>query len=277
MNQWIRNNTYGNLSELESLPSTSAFAPIPAPATVPRLFRQRFLQYSAMAAEYFQLNPKVLAVRDTFKWNLGLEGPSKRPVIGVHFRGGDKITLECLQSPRLSWWAPLNLCCGLHSVLTCHVIYSGNITVHCIAALNALTTFAPSYPLFLSSTAKARLLLMSAEPNAPELFAADPLCARHFDVESFAHGGTRKPFEQPAFQAMRREDRLEDTHRFLAGIDILANWVDAAVVSANSNAGRLILVYGGPARVIKEQRIRSVDVPWHVCRKHGPLINRFGH
>ncbi|POY75527.1 hypothetical protein BMF94_1430 [Rhodotorula taiwanensis] len=242
VNHWIRNTTFGNMSELDSLPATSGFAPVPGPDTVPALFRHRFLQYSALAAEYFQLNPTVRALRDKYKWDLGLEGTQERPIIGVHFRGGDKIARECRPSAHLS---------------------CGNITVHCMAAVEALSTFAPSFPSFALGTAKARLLLMSAEPDAPQLFRGDSICAQHFEVELFSHGGTHKSFDQLDFKAMTPEARIEDTHRFLAGIDILANWVDAAVVSANSNAGRMILARGGPSRVLDEQRIRSVDVPWH--------------
>lgn len=133
-----------------------------------------------------------------------------------------------------------------------------------MAARDALQSFAPAYPSFDIKSSKVRLLLMSAEPDAPRLFQSEPICAEHFTVETFPHEGTDKSYVQSDFRAMPLEKRIEDTHRFLAEIDILANWVDAAVVSANSNAGRLIMTRGGPTRVINEHRVRSVDIPWHV-------------
>jgi hypothetical protein len=42
--------------------------------------------------------------------------------------------------------------------------------------------------------------------------------------------------------------------------DLLANYVDTTVVSANSNSARIMMVRAGPKRVLKEHRMRSVDI-----------------
>lgn len=41
--------------------------------------------------------------------------------------------------------------------------------------------------------------------------------------------------------------------------DLLANYVDTTVVSANSNSARIMYVRAGPARVLDEHRMRTVD------------------
>lgn len=145
---------------------------------------------------------------------------------------------------------------------------SGNITLHCETALDALRSFAPEYPRFHLDTTKARLVLMTAEPDALEKIASEPICQRHFEIVPFPRGGTDKPYKQADFYELSEATRLEDTQRFLAEADVLANYVDATVVSGNSNTGRLIFTRGGPTRAIDEFRIRSVDVPWHVRLPH---------
>ena len=165
--------------------------------------------------------------------------------------------------------------------LTFAIAHSGNITLHCETALDALRSFAPEYPNFRLDSMKARLVLMTAEPDALERIAAEPICHRHFDIEPFPRGGTDKSYKQADFYELSAETRLEDTQRFLAEADILANYVDATVVSANSNTGRLIFTRGGPTRAIDEYRIRSVDVPWHVsallrrCWRCSPRLTFF--
>ncbi|GAA5997948.1 uncharacterized protein JCM10292_006926 [Rhodotorula paludigena] len=127
------------------------------------------------------------------------------------------------------------------------------------------TTVAEQYPAFDRDKPKARLLLMTAEPDGLDLFRADPLCRRHFDIHELSRGGTDKPFLQSEFRNLPHDERLADTKRMLVQVEVLANFVDTTVVSANSNTGRsLIMLRGGPARTINEYRIRSVDVYWHV-------------
>lgn len=144
---------------------------------------------------------------------------------------------------------------------------SGNITLHCETALDALRSFAFDYPHFKLGESKARLLLMTAEPDALSRLEAEPICMRHFEIVPFPRGGTDKPYKQSEFAELPLDARIDDTERFLAEADILANYVDAAVVSANSNTGRLIFTRAGPARAIDEYRVRSVDLPWHVSRQ----------
>ncbi|KWU46154.1 hypothetical protein RHOSPDRAFT_32146 [Rhodotorula sp. JG-1b] len=241
LNRFMRDTTFGP-EELETLPKLDSSRPKPGPENVPDLYHQRFLQYSALTARYFQLNARIKARRDSLRLEMGLLDQGERPTIGMHFRGGDKLKHECRPSSQMS---------------------CGNITLHCETALDALRSFAPEYPNFRLHSMKARLVLMTAEPDALERIAAEPICHRHFDIEPFPRGGTDKSYKQADFYELSAETRLEDTQRFLAEADILANYVDATVVSANSNTGRLIFTRGGPTRAIDEYRIRSVDVPWH--------------
>ncbi|GJN94301.1 hypothetical protein Rhopal_007375-T1 [Rhodotorula paludigena] len=152
---------------------------------------------------------------------------------------------------------------GLHKSREEPVV-GGNITLHCETAYDSLASVTHLYPSFDRTTTKARLLLMTTEPEAQSAFSADPVCARNFRLEELPRGGTGKSFVQSDFWALSPQDRLDDTARLLTQTDILANYVDTAVVSANSNTGRsFILLRGGPARAVVEHRIRSVDVYWH--------------
>ncbi|GAA5982078.1 hypothetical protein JCM10908_004729 [Rhodotorula pacifica] len=241
LNRFIRDTTFTS-EDLYTLPALDSSRPVFARDTVPDLYTQRFLQYSAVTATHFQLNARVKAWRDSLRLDMGLLVRQERPTIGMHFRGGDKLKHECKPSAQMS---------------------CGNLTLHCETALEALRTVAPEYRDFRLDLAKARLLLMTAEPDALERLAADPICQRHFVLVPFPRGGTDKSYKQADFYELSEDTRREDTQRFLAEADILANYVDAAVVSANSNTGRLILTRGGPTRVVDEHRIRSVDIPWH--------------
>lgn len=142
--------------------------------------------------------------------------------------------------------------------------HSGNITLHCETALDALRSFTFAHPHFDIGRQKARLVLMTAEPDALERIQSEPICSRYFDVSAFPRGGTNKPYKQTDFYELSLDARIDDTERFLAEADILANYVDAAVVSANSNTGRLIFTRAGPSRTMDEYRVRSVDLSWHV-------------
>ncbi|BGP51699.1 hypothetical protein JCM10450v2_007649 [Rhodotorula kratochvilovae] len=233
--QYTRAATF-SMPDLASLPPLDSQRPFPLESNVPPLFHERFLQYSALMREHFSFNTLLsMKVRDAVI-ELKLGGKQEVPVVGVHYRGGDKLVMD------------------------------GNITLHCETAYDSLLSpsLARDFPSFDPSTHRARLLLMTTEPTAFSLFTADAFCARHFAIEELPRGGTGKSFVQSDFWALSAEQREEDSARMLVQADILANYVDAAVVSANSNTGRtLVFLRGGPQRVLEEQRIRSVDVYWH--------------
>ncbi|GAA5823125.1 hypothetical protein JCM3770_005259 [Rhodotorula araucariae] len=242
INGYIRETTF-EMPDLDSLPLLDSSRPKPGADLVPDVFRERFLQWSVLAKQHFSFNSALNAKLERTLWELGLDKPRAVPVVGVHWRGGDKLKYECQASSQMS---------------------CGNVTLHCENAYDALSTVAVDYPSFDRTTAKARLLLMTTEPDALALFQADSLCKVHFDISELPRGGSGKPFLQDDFKDLSEQERLDDTNRMLVQTDILANYVDAAVVSANSNTGRaLILLRGGPARVIDEYRIRSVDIYWH--------------
>ncbi|BGP47935.1 hypothetical protein JCM10450v2_003801 [Rhodotorula kratochvilovae] len=242
INGYIRETTF-EMSDLDSLPVLDSLRPKPGADLVPEVFKQRFMQWSALTKRHFSFNSVLRAKLERTLWELGLDKPRDVPAVGVHWRGGDKLQYECRASSQMS---------------------CGNVTLHCENAYDALSTVASDYPSFDRTTSKARLLLMTTEPDALPLFQADPLCQAHFAISELPRGGSGKAFLQEDFKHLSKDDRLDDANRMLVQTDILANYVDAAVVSANSNTGRaLILLRGGPARAIDEYRIRSVDLYWH--------------
>ncbi|GAA5848051.1 hypothetical protein JCM9279_007429 [Rhodotorula babjevae] len=242
INSYIRDTTF-SMETLESLTSLDSSRPKPGPDLIPDIFRQRFAQWSALTHEHFSFNAALKAKLERTLWELELDGKRSVPVVGVHWRGGDKLRDECRASSQMS---------------------CGNVTLHCENALDTLSTVAHDYPSFDRTTSKARLLLMTTEPDALSLFEADPLCTAHFTIAELPRGGSNKPFLQDDFRHLSEDDRRDDTQRMLVQTEIMANWVDAAVMSANSNTGRaLILLRGGPARAVDEYRLRSVDLYWH--------------
>ncbi|GAA5944735.1 hypothetical protein JCM3775_006482 [Rhodotorula graminis] len=242
INSYIRDTTF-TMDTLETLPALDSSRPKPGPDLVPEIFRQRFAQWSALTHEHFSFNAVLQAKLERTLWELKLERPRTQPVVGVHWRGGDKLRDECRSSSQMS---------------------CGNVTLHCENAYDTLETVASDYPSFDRATSKARLLLMTTEPDALALFQAHPLCTAHFDISELDRGGSGKAFLQDDFRHLSEDDRRDDTQRMLVQTEIMANWVDAAVMSANSNTGRaLILLRGGPARAVDEYRLRSVDLYWH--------------
>ncbi|GAA5983225.1 hypothetical protein JCM11641_006856 [Rhodosporidiobolus odoratus] len=235
LNWYVANNTY-TMPDLDSLPDLSAVR-APAPLdNVPTLYRQRFFQFSALAKEHFTLNPRLQARVSQLVRQYGLDDPARQvPTIGVHYRGGDKLRDECHASEFIS---------------------CGNITLHLQTALESIPSISSA------KSPKPRLLLMTVEPDAFEVFKADPL-ASNFEMVELERGGVNKAFVQDEWKSLPETDRLEDTHRMLTQGDLLANYVDAAIVSANSNSARLMFTRAGPARVLDESRVRSVDIPWH--------------
>ncbi|GAA5939727.1 hypothetical protein JCM1841_003561 [Sporobolomyces salmonicolor] len=141
-------------------------------------------------------------------------------------------------------------------------VVGGNITHHCATAWDAVPRPWLNTPRRHRGTLKPRLLLMTTEPDALDQFRADPACQR-FDVEPMPSRGSKGEFWQSSFNALPLDERLDDTRNLLAEAEILANYVDAAVVSVNSNVGRLILLRGGVPRAVEDQAIRSVDVYFH--------------
>ncbi|POY71752.1 hypothetical protein BMF94_5113 [Rhodotorula taiwanensis] len=240
LNRYARDTTFTRQQLDRRLPALDSTRPKPGPDNVPSLFAHRYIQFSALTAEHFQLNARIRARRDMLRSDMGLLETNGRPVIGMHYRGGDKLKHECRPSSQI-----------------------GNITLHCETALDALRSFTFAHPRFEIGRQKARLVLMTAEPDALKRIENEPICSRYFDISAFPRGGTNKPYKQTDFYELSLDDRIDDTERFLAEADILANYVDAAVVSANSNTGRLIFTRGGPSRTMDEYRVRSVDLPWH--------------
>ncbi|GAA5821651.1 hypothetical protein JCM3770_003606 [Rhodotorula araucariae] len=224
---YIRAATF-SMPDLAALPPLDSQRPFPLDSNIPPLFHERFLQYSALMREHFSFNTLLrLKVHDTVN-ELGIQRSREVPVVGVHYRGSDKLVMECQASSQMS---------------------CGNITLHCATAYDSLLSppVALDFPTFNSQTGKARLLLMTTEPDAFSRFSADRFCARHFVVEELARSGTGKAFVQSDFWALTAQEREEDSARMLVQADILANYVDAAVVSANSNTGRtLVFLRGGP-------------------------------
>ncbi|GAA5884362.1 hypothetical protein JCM6882_002243 [Rhodosporidiobolus microsporus] len=222
-----------------NIPILDAHAPLPAEDQVPPFFERWFTQYSALFNEHFTFNGKVDAKVSALRRELKLDDQDRALTAAVHFRGGDKLALECFGGTYLS---------------------CGNITQHCEAAYLALD------PVRLAETTqKPRMLLMTTEPDIPQKFLEDPYCTEKFTVGQMPAGPREekdaKPFAQYDFNLLPAETRLADTQNMLAEADILANHVDGTAVALMSNLGRVIFTRAGAQRV-KEGRVRSVDTYW---------------
>lgn len=145
----------------------------------------------------------------------------------LHFRGGDKLKKECT----------VKAGCG-------------NSTRYLTAALETSHVLKGSF----SPNSKPILALMTIEPDAYNLFAADPL-SEHFQIQLlpppsiglFGH-------KQEDFNAMERATVVESTLTMLRDISVLALQADAFIVTASSNVGRVSIMLGGPDRLV-----RSID------------------
>ncbi|GAA5880859.1 hypothetical protein JCM1840_003302 [Sporobolomyces johnsonii] len=226
-----------NFSNLDYLPDLDASRPLSPDSNVPRLFERAFGAFSAFTRQHFSFNPMLEARVSAVRAELALDKrEGTRPTVGVHYRGGDKVRDECQPSSQIS---------------------CGNITLHCLTAWYSLPVRGDL------ASPRCLLIRMTTEADALDKFRADPVCSR-FDVHAMldSHDGA-DGIEQAKFNELPVATRLEDLQSMLAQAEILANHFDAAIVSANSYLGRLILARGGPARAIETHAIRSVDIYWH--------------
>ncbi|GAA5928228.1 uncharacterized protein JCM15063_003826 [Sporobolomyces koalae] len=256
LNHHITALVYPDMSYLDSLPTLDASRPVPISSNVPSVFRESFDRYSALTAEHFQLNALLRVKLNAELARLELDGnrEASRATIGVHWRGGDKLERECVGSSQLS---------------------CGNITHHCATAWDSLRSIrlAP-IPSTSDMSKNPRLLLMTTEPNALELFRADPECHK-FDVQLLEDSKDRHSFVQDEWNNLSDSERAQDVQSLFVSSEILANHVDAAIVSPNSNLARLIMTSAGPTRVTKRGSVRSVDIYWHPV--HYPPFKRSGN
>lgn len=63
---------------------------------------------AAMSYKHFTPNAYIDANLATIKYKLDMppvriKGPDEPPLIGLHYRGGDKLRDECKPSARMSW------------------------------------------------------------------------------------------------------------------------------------------------------------------------------
>lgn len=125
---------------------------------------------------------------------------------------------------------------------------------------------------------------MTTEPDALGLFRVDPFCKK-FNIELLENSEEKQSFVQDTWNQLSDSERAEDAKvRFslhqsciiaevdeflmsvqsmFVGSEILANHVDVAVVSPNSNLARIVMTRAGPRRS-SDGSIRSVDIYWHV-------------
>ncbi|GAA5987768.1 hypothetical protein JCM5350_005357 [Sporobolomyces pararoseus] len=247
LNHHITAFVYPNMTVLDSLPILDASRPVPVSSNVPQVFAESFDRYSALSAEHFRFNALMQSKVNHELSRLGLDGGEREvPTVGVHWRGGDKLERECSASSQLS---------------------CGNVTHHCATAWDSISSTDSPSP----QAAKPRLLLMTTEPDALDLFRADSFCQR-FDVQPLEDLEKKQSFVQDQWNSQTDSERLEDAQSMLVGSDLLSNHVDSAVVSPNSNLARIIMTRAGPRRVKDEGKIRSVDIYWHPV--HYPPFKR---
>lgn len=125
LNHFARAATF-TPEQLDLLPDLSAYHPLPASDNVPELLKQRFLQFSSVAHDFFSLNALSASRVAATVAKHGLDQEREVPTVGcvfdlfsssslvlhadtclpssIHYRGGDKLVLECRSSPKLSWF-----------------------------------------------------------------------------------------------------------------------------------------------------------------------------
>lgn len=246
IDQWILER-YIDIDSYQQLPTGNAHEPLPMELTTPQpvydAFKDLHIQFQRVWRPKAELEAMVQSL--TKDLHLDLKPSKRAPVIGcvsdpsfwalesdfwsrMHYRGGDKLKKECT----------FKAGCG-------------NSTRYLTAALETSQKLKDSF----CYNCKPVLALMTIEPDAYDLFAADPL-SEHFDIQllppppSIGLMGHR----QDEFNAMARSAVVESTLTMLRDITVLSVQADAFIVTASSNVGRVAIMLGGPNKLV-----RSID------------------
>ncbi|GAA5820870.1 hypothetical protein JCM11251_001852 [Rhodosporidiobolus azoricus] len=252
VNRWISTTLY-DFKSLEGLPPFDSQKPLPRLLSVPPAMQNAYDRMQRMFNHIFKLNKGMEDLVDQKAQALDLQKPTKNrvPVVGVHFRAGDKMLYECRETARMS---------------------CANVTLHIEGALQQLD-YALSRSTFLPPTTsptgqvtnKPKLVLLTAEADAFDSFRQvnDDKFQGVFeivkapDVTSDA-SQKEKSFAQQKFNSLPLEARIADTRDLLSNVAMLAKRADGFVVSANTNIGRV-------ASLMAERpfAVSTLDFWWH--------------
>lgn len=174
-----------------ALPLLSSTRVLPAEATLPPSLVSEFEGMQAMFEKHFSFNAAMQEVIGETRRNITSRAERGSPIVGVHFRGGDKLAQECPPSTILSW-------CGSKSASKpklSSLSHSGNVTMHSEAAWNAYRDLHPGH-----TGVKPTLMLLTAEGNMLDQFASDPIGSR-FTVVAAPNRDKLASFNQGAFNS----------------------------------------------------------------------------
>lgn len=212
-------------------PAIDTSRALPLDLQIPDGGKDAFEMVSKLTEELWKPLPDIASAEQQVIAELGLQDTNRGHVIGLHWRGGDKIAHEC----------PHGNC--------------GNVSLYLQEAINLLD----SLPQAQCADCQPTLVVMTIEPGILELLAADPLSARFHlrDLPPPAKG--RQTFNKGNFFKMSMQDRIEQTSAMIRDLTALSRVADGFVVTGSSNVGRMAFLLGG-----QQAHIASVDLPLHL-------------
>lgn len=165
---------------LSTLPTLSSQIPLAFSAAVPKLMKPHFDVFAILSEHYFRLGADVAAQVEWGRYKIKSLVAKTDVVIGVLYRGGDKLSSECEATAHMSWYVRHSIT-HPNSQLTQRNC-SGNITLHSEAAYESYLAIAKSRNIINDEPRKKPvMILMTIEPGVFQKFQSDPI-GRMFDI-----------------------------------------------------------------------------------------------
>lgn len=99
-----RNHFWGARSELSTLPALSSQSPLPFSGAVPSVMRPHFIDMAHQSEVHFKHNAELETRAASINSKLRSILKKDDIAIGVLYRGGDKLSIECSSTERISWF-----------------------------------------------------------------------------------------------------------------------------------------------------------------------------
>jgi hypothetical protein len=158
---------------LSTLPTISSQKPLTFSDAVPKIMQPHFGTFSVLSNHYFKLGADINSKIEWTKWKMESMLKADDIAIGVLYRGGDKLSIECNPTERIS---------------------CGNITLHSEAAYESYLAIAKSRNLKSDKAKplpngiiddvlrkKPIMVLMTVEPGIFQKFQSDAI-GRMFNI-----------------------------------------------------------------------------------------------
>ncbi|GAA5865313.1 hypothetical protein JCM8547_005052 [Rhodosporidiobolus lusitaniae] len=245
-NRWISQKLF-DFKSLEGLPAFDSQKPLPRYLSIPPALQPAYTRMQNTFNRYFTLNAAMEEIVEKKANELDLQKPThdRVPVIGVHFRAGDKMVYECRPTSQMS---------------------CANVTLHLEGALDQLHAAQErsTYLKPLASGAnKPKLVLLTAEADAfanftrinNEKFGGVFEIVKAPDVNK---NSKDKSFKQQSFNSLPLEARIADAQDLLSNVAMLARRADGFVVSGNTNIGRVASLMSN-----RPMAVTNIDFNWH--------------